>query len=80
MASRELAHGAASLPYNACNRLQQFLLRVENPNSCCCGGALQEYIQDETEHRVLREWAHLQRSRQEAAQAIEIANVRASFA
>ncbi len=37
---------------------------------------LQEYIQDEQERRVLLEWAQLLRARQEAAQAIELANVR----
>ena len=41
---------------------------------------MQDYIQDEQERRVLVEWAQLLRARQEAAQAIEFANVRTSLA
>lgn len=41
---------------------------------------MQDYIQDEQERRVLVEWAQLLRARQEAAQAIEVANVRTGLA
>ncbi len=50
-------------------------MSVGSECGACC---VQDYVQNEQEKRVLMEWAQLLRARQEAAKAIELANVRAS--